>query len=277
VAEVLYQPFPLPGQADAHIWRYTPENRRPRHFHLEPELNLIVAGAARFGVGEKVIAVVAGDLLWWPPGQDHVLLEASLDFDLFVIGLTPALSARILGTGYAAAQAGPTRVRLPADALADVRAHCGLPFDQQDKSVVETRIGDLWQAAHAHRRSCSDRHAFTRRALASLIERPELRRDDVAEVARGYPTEVSRHFHRDVGLTLTAYRTRLRLLRFIELVDHTADDGRANLLAAAFAAGFGSYSQCNRVFHQTLGCAPREFFGTEIRDQMRDAFQPFQL
>ena len=77
MAEALYQPFPIPGTARGHVWHHVPATRRPRHFHAEPELNLIAAGQALFGVGDAIISVSAGDLLWWPPGQDHVLLDAS--------------------------------------------------------------------------------------------------------------------------------------------------------------------------------------------------------
>jgi AraC-like DNA-binding protein len=104
--------------------------------------------------------------------------------------------------------------------------------------------------------------------MVSLMERPELRRDDVALAARGHPTEVSRHFHKDVGLTLTEYRTRLRLLRFIQL----ADAARRNLLSAALDAGFGSYSQCHRAFRNTLGCSPRAYFKMGLRAGMEHAF-----
>lgn len=269
--DALYQPFPMPGPARAHIWRYTPENRRPRHFHLEPELNLIAAGSGRFGVGETEVDVSAGDLLSWPPGQDHVLLQASPDFDLFVIGLTPELSARVLGAGCAVAQGGATRIRLSATALAALRPLCEAPLALQDGAAVERHIGDLWQEAHALRAAAPDRHSFTRGAIASLIERPELRRTDVARAVGGYPTEVSRHFHKEMGLTLTAYRTRLRLLQFIQRVD----DGTGNFLSAALESGWGSYSQCHRAFQRTLGCGPREFFGTDVREQMREAFSPW--
>ena len=70
---------------------------------------------------------------------------------------------------------------------------------------------------------------------------------------------------------MVTYRTRLRLLRFVALVD----SGRHNLLAAALAAGFGSYSQCHRAFRRTFGCMPRAFFGGGLRRDMEDVFAPF--
>jgi AraC-like DNA-binding protein len=266
VPEALYQPFPLPGAARAHVWHHVPETRRPRHFHTEPELNLITAGSGVFGVGDSSVAVATGDLLWWSPGQDHVLLDASPDFDLYVIGLTPELSARVLGRDNLPAHAGATRIQLEQGALFRLRSLCAAPFGT-DPDAVEQHVGDLWREAHTLRLTTLDKHAFTSRAIVSLMERPELRRDDVALAARGHPTDVSRYFHKDVGLTLTEYRTRLRLLRFI----HIADTRGMNLLSAAFDAGFGSYSQCHRAFQETLGCSPRRFFGTDLRTRMEEA------
>jgi AraC-like DNA-binding protein len=266
VPEALYQPFPLPNAARAHVWHHIPETRRPRHFHVEPELNLIAAGNGAFGVGDSAISVAAGDLLWWSPGQDHVLLDASPDFDLYVIGLTPELSARVLGQENLPAHAGARRVRLDDGALFKLRALCAAPLGT-DPGAVERHVGDLWRDAHTFRLPTVGKHALTSRAMVSLMERPELRRDDVALAARGHPSDVSRHFHKDVGLTLTEYRTRLRLLRFIQL----ADAARSNLLAAALDAGFGSYSQCHRAFRDTLGCGPRAYFQMGLRGQMENA------
>jgi AraC-like DNA-binding protein len=71
-----------------------------------------------------------------------------------------------------------------------------------------------------------------------------------------------------MGMTFVRYRTRLRLLRFIEL----GQERRGNLTAAAIAAGFGSYSQCHRAFQQQLGCSPRAFFKTGLLDEMQQVY-----
>jgi AraC-like DNA-binding protein/uncharacterized protein YjlB len=271
VEEALYQPFPMRGEARAHIWHHVPETRRPRHFHAEPELNLISGGSARFGVGEAVVSVTAGDLLWWPPGQDHVLLEASPDFDLYVIGVTPALSERVLGEGSGAATGGAGRLRLDPGALARFSALCAAPVMGGEAAAVEQHVGELWRAAHALRVLAPDRHTLTHRALASLLAQPDLKRSDVARLIRGNESEVSRYFHRDVGMTLTAYRSRLRLIRFIQAVER---DERG-FLAAAADAGFGSYSQCHRTFQRTFDCTPRTFFGTNLHEEMKERFAPW--
>jgi AraC-like DNA-binding protein len=270
VAEALYQPFPIAGTARGHIWHHVPATRRPRHFHAEPELNLIAAGRAVFGYGEASISVAAGDLLWWPPGQDHVLLDATPDLDLYVIGVTPAFSEQVLA-GCAGASGGATRLRLDPGALTSLRAACSVQMAGADAAVVERHVGDLWREAHALRAPIRGYHPLTVRALNSLIARPDLKRGGLARLIHGNASEVSRYFHRDIGLTLVAYRTRLRLIRFIQLVE----GGGRSFLAAAIDAGFGSYSQCHRAFQHAFDCTPRVFFGTGASEEMKGRLAPF--
>jgi methylphosphotriester-DNA--protein-cysteine methyltransferase len=66
---------------------------------------------------------------------------------------------------------------------------------------------------------------------------------------------VSRTFHAELGVPLVEYRARIKLMRFVALVD----SGRS-LTRAAFDAEFGSYAQCHRVFFRALRCSPRDYF-----------------
>ena len=268
MTSAVYQPFPMAGTARAQVWRYAPQYRRPRHFHAEPELNLVVAGTATFGAGEETVAARTGDLFWWLPGQDHELLEASDDFDLFVIGLTPEMSARALGAAGASAHCGPLVTRLSPQVTSGMLVQCAGLTTSADATAIEHRLGDLWRSAHALRRPSAEMHPLTRRAVRSLLGHPAARRVDVAVGTD--PSDVSRYFHRDMKVRFATYRTRLRLLRFINEVDR----GRGNLLSAARAAGFGSYSQCHRSFQKAFRCTPRDFFAGPLRDAMGDVFEP---
>jgi len=271
--DTLYQPFPmLPGRR-AQIWRYSPEYRRPRHFHPEPELNLVVAGTATFGTGSITLTVAAGDLLYWPPGCDHELIDASLDFDLFVFGLTPELCDRALGRQAAPALSAPFQFRLPEATTSALRARLAAPVLTTESSVAEEHVVQLWMDAHRSRQNGPCHLDLGRRVLRSLLQRPELSRSERARLVCAHPSELSRSFHRAMGLTLGSYRTRLRLLRFVDLVD----EGRSTLLAAALECGFGSYSQCHRAFSASFGCTPRVFFGTGVRREMESAFAPFDV
>lgn len=271
MSPVLYQPFPLIGSDRGQLWRYAPEYRRPRHFHDEPELNLVIAGSGSFAAGKVRFEVQAGDLLCWPPGQDHELLQASADFDLFVVGLAAEFSERVLRERNAPALAAPTCVRLDAMALSRLRSLCAFPSVGLEPAVLEEHVARFWCQAHQYRAGARDRHPVGRRALMSLLEHPDLDRAQLASWARAAPSEVSRQFYQHTGVTLTHYRTRLRLLAFIRCVD-----AGSTLLDAALQAGFGSYSQCHRTFSTAFGCTPRKFFRSQLRTDMRDAFAPLR-
>jgi AraC-like DNA-binding protein len=221
-------------------------------------------------MGDHVLEVGSGDILRWPPGHDHVLLEASADFELFVIGVTEEFSARVLSERVARGLNRQIRARVPSAQLSRWKAICSATSESLDVSVIEAQIGELWREASTFPPIDPYPQQFTVRAINCLLDHPLLSRDAVAQLARVYPTELSRYFRRDMGLSLTLYRTRLKLLRFI----HEAERGCPNCLAASQAAGFGSYSQCHRAFRSTLGCSPQDIFDRGVRAQMGSIFAP---
>ena len=271
---VFHQSF-LPPEAGARalVWKYTPVywGRRPRHFHVEPEMNLVVRGTAVFGIGRAIVHAAQGDLLSFPPGQDHVLLEASPDLYLYAFGLEPSYSSQVLPAEQESV-ALPCHLRLsPSDFEALVARAAGIV----DRDGVDQPGAELWEHAHWLRRKYSAgegraMHVLTRRALSAISESPHLGLALLAKELRASPSELSRYFHRDVGIKLVQYRARLRLLRFIALVDK----GQGNLLASAEGSGFGSYSQCHRTFLAELGCGPREFLASGQRQRMQAAYDP---
>jgi AraC-like DNA-binding protein/mannose-6-phosphate isomerase-like protein (cupin superfamily) len=270
----IHQGFlPPSGQSRAFVWKYSPVNwgRRPRHFHIEPELNLIASGHAVFGIGETVVRVSRGDLLGFPPAQDHVLLDASPDLYLFAIGMAPALSSDIL-RGAADEGMLPLHLRLGSD---EFRILVNRASAIVDRDGVEQPCAELWDHAHWLGRLCTARspatmHVLTRRALSAVSRAPHLELQALARRLRTADSEISRYFHRDVGMTFARCRTRLRLLRLIGLMD----GGSMTLAAAAESSGFGSYSQCHRIFQAELGCSPRRFFHAGLREQMQRAYDP---
>jgi AraC-like DNA-binding protein len=268
----LHQSFlSRPGPSRALVWKYSPAYRRPRHFHSEPELNLIVAGSAIFGVGETAIKAAAGELIGFPAGQDHALLEASSDFYLYAIGMDPNFSSEILCADRHSV-AIPLHLRLEPHNFKSLAARSHAIVDRPG---VEQQVAELWEQVNWLRqvqlRSLNGAmHVLTKRTLSMVSDAVDISGKLLARHVRASSSEISRHFHRDVGMTLVHYRARLRLLRFIRLVDVDA----GNLMAAANAAGFGSYSQCHRIFHAELGCAPRDFFVSGLRQRMEMAYLP---
>jgi AraC-like DNA-binding protein len=271
---ILHQSFLPTNQrnVDAYVWKYSRQNggRRPRHFHVEPELNLVVSGWAEFGVGDSVVRVSKGELIGFPSGQDHVLIDSSADVFLFAVGMTPLLASET-GLGQAGEVAVPLHLRLQPHELSEVARRAELVVD---RAGIEQSCSQLWDHVQwLGRRSPLGRagalHALTRRTLRALSDAPELGLEAVARSANANASEISRYFHRDVGMTFVRYRTRVRLLRFIGLVG----ENRGNWATAAIAAGFGSYSQCHRTFQSELGCSARDFFNTGLRHEMQAVYE----
>jgi AraC-like DNA-binding protein len=102
----------------------------------------------------------------------------------------------------------------------------------------------------------SARHPAVTAAVRMLTDDPSLRGGDIAKKLGVSLSRFARVFKADMGLSLVEFRNQLRLERFLSLVDA----GGTNLLEAAYASGFGSYSQFHRVFRSLRGASPRDYF-----------------
>jgi methylphosphotriester-DNA--protein-cysteine methyltransferase/mannose-6-phosphate isomerase-like protein (cupin superfamily) len=249
VRGALFQPFPMRPGHRAQVWRHQPSYRRPRHFHGEPEINLVVSGRARIGVGADVMTLEAGEFVLLAPGVDHVLFEASDDLDLLVTALRPELAARAVKLSLASLNG--TR-RFEAAELRDVADELGALSDISDPLTHEHRLCALFRRATA---ATPNVHVISRRALASVLADPAVSGSGLAHRIRATPSALSRNFRSDFGVTFVEFRARVRLMRFIELVD-----GGQRFVSAALDADFGSYAQCHRVFRRALGCSPQQYF-----------------
>jgi AraC-like DNA-binding protein len=236
------------------VWRHQPAYLRPRHFHDEPEINVVVAGRGVLGVGDRTLEVSAGEMLLFHPGQDHVLLDSSDDFDLFVLAVTQELAE--LSVGLRSLSSGRSAPVPVSELRATAEELAGLG-EVRDGAATETRIAELFARAV---RDASGTHVLSRRALECARTEPALPNTALAHKLATDPSQLSRHFHEDVGVPLVEYRARMKLMRFIELVDR----GR-ELHRAALDAEFGSYAQCHRVFRRALGCSPRTYFAGRRR------------
>ena len=248
MAQAIFQPFPMLAGRAAQLWRHQPAFRRPRHFHAESELNVVLKGAARLGVGERVVTLLEGELLTFEPGQDHVLLDASADLEMIVMAIRPELAARAQ-TGHPLVSA---KIALTAPQLGRLWERALALAEVRDAVVVEGAIGELF--AQLGTRTC-DSHVISRRTVGELHATPAVRGAELATRLKTTQSRISREFHRDLGLTFVEFRARLRLMRFVDLVD-----AGLPLTAAAIDADFGSYAQCHRVFQRALGCAPSAYF-----------------
>src|SRR5450432_2898700 len=191
----LYQSFLPTGEgARGLVWKYSPEFRRPRHFHSEPELNLIVAGSATFGVGGGVVTAVRGELLGFPAGQDHALLEASPDLKLFAIGMAASFSSEVLRQDpYSVAL--PLHVRVLPHTLRALIARASAVVDQ---GGVDAAVAEIWEQVdwlrHRHAQSLRGAmHVLTRRALSVISDAPDVGREMLALQTHAHASEISRY------------------------------------------------------------------------------------
>jgi AraC-like DNA-binding protein len=238
----------LPGRR-AQAWRHQPAFRRPRHFHEEPEINLVTRGTCTLGIGDRRLCLTEGELVVFQPGQDHELIEASPDLDLFVFALRPELHARAL-RARAPIAVGPSV--LDARGLASFEAELGAVGELRDAASVDAHVADLFARALE---GAPTANATCRRIVESLRTEQSLSEGALAARLRTTSSGISRHFRHTLGVPLVEYRARLRLMRFIDLVD-----GGSTLTHAALEADFGSYSQCHRVFRRTFRCSPQDYF-----------------
>lgn len=221
--------------------------RRPRHFHHEPEINLVLRGVARLGVGDQELTLTAGGAVVLQPGQDHELLSASDDLTLYVFAVRPELAARdsnLFGV------TGVTRVDAADwEQLEEALRALSLVSSTE---ALEVGMANVWSRVS---RGAERPPAVARRARLALNAEPGLAGAELASRLQTSPSELSRAFRRSFGTPLVEYRARLRLLRFVQLVD-----SGESLMSAALSADFGSYAQCFRVFERALGCSPRAYF-----------------
>lgn len=247
----LFQPFPmLPGRA-AQVWHHHPSFRRPRHFHAEPELNVVVRGQGVLAVGEVHLKLSAGDVVFLQPGQDHELLSESQDFELFVLAVTPRLAARC-GL-HATRRLGVVSLdNATVAALRDTWIGLG---QVADVTAVENTLCDAFKRLTAHFAASA---SLCRRVLSSMHAAPECSEKDLAAQLRSHPSCVSRSIRSNLGVSLVQYRSRMRLMAFVNHVD-----AGATLTQAAMACGFGSYAQLHRCFRRHFTCAPVDYFSGE--------------
>jgi methylphosphotriester-DNA--protein-cysteine methyltransferase len=264
----LLQPFPILPQRRVQAWRYQPSYRRPSHFHAEPEVNLVLRGHGHFQVGERSFAVKRGSLLVLPPGIDHELVDASADLEFFAVGFgVPLVEAYRRESGDA------LRLAVGCHALGEPEFQslgdlCHALSDDPSHRVCERSMFELLRRASVTRGSS----VLGARAASMIRDGSVACRDALARTLGSNRGDVSRFFHRDNGLTLRVFRNRIRVLEFLR---HVGVETR-HLTRAAHLAGFGSYSQCHRVFCDVLGASPKEFLESGLRDEQASRFEPLE-
>lgn len=285
---IFQEHYLLPSTRDGAIWPFAREYQKPRHFHAQLEILLMVRGAAQVRVGRSLHSVHAGQLVWLLPGVEHAVYDPSSDCELRVIHVEPDLCAQVgheLGlhgsqpvcaasgsfTGWAhelgALVCGRPVVELARRDLDGLMELChetcadGAVSPKDVQSRLRLALSTAWLAT---RREHDSRRALSLVELGSCLvfDEPGLERSALCralDVSEGY---LSRRFQSELGISFAEQRARMRIARF---VTHVSRD-QWNYLDAALASGFGSYSQLYRAFTRVVQARPREYFSIAARN-----------
>jgi AraC-like DNA-binding protein len=273
--QTILQELVYDAASEGAVWPFDRGYIRPPHFHGQIELLLIRRGTALVHLGARSEAVRGGQLCWIPPGVPHVMSAFSKDFDMWVIQLEPSLLGacwRALNGAEEDEASDPFGwMILFGDQLS---GHPVVDVDGRDLRDLDDLARGVWAAAAQSDTSLGLRTlgeralgttlsclgrvketSVTSLASCLIMASPTLGRHEVAAelgVSEGF---LSRCFSREMGTTFVAHRARTRIAHFLALIQSRGH----NLLQAALAAGFGSYTQFHRVFTGVAGSRPRDY------------------
>jgi AraC-like DNA-binding protein len=240
----------------------------PSHHHDELEVNLVLNGHANYLFGHRRVRLTAQSMIWLFPEQEHVLMDWSDDFSMWVMMFRPTLVHRL-------AHSGQWRIlssRDPGEIFCrQIEAHRvehlrQVYLDASDGDGMEARNAALgyglvasWQAYQFSIEPPPpfDVHPAVARAARLISEAdgsPGL--EVLAREAGLSPARLSRLFKQQAGISLTAFRQRKCVERFLRLYGRGT---RYTLLQAALEAGFGSYAQFHHVFADVMRMSPSAY------------------
>jgi AraC-like DNA-binding protein len=245
-----------------------PHGRIESHHHDELEVNLVLSGRASYLFGSRRVPLVANSMIWLFPEQEHVLINSSNDFSMWVLVFRPGLVRRH-------AQTGTRRVLRVADPgevfCREIDARRVDLLNQVYQDAASDQGPDVANAALGYALVASwQAYQFSSEPLARIDVHPAVARaahlisaaddspalDRLAREAGLSPARLSRLFKQQTGISLTAFRQRKCLERFLRIYGRGA---RYTLIQAALEAGFGSYPQFHRVFSAVMRMNPAAY------------------
>jgi AraC-like DNA-binding protein len=265
---IMRQRLDLPKELDGNLWHYRNLGRtHAMHRHAELEFNLITQGRGLYLLEKRKYEIHRGDLLWLFPAQEHVLVEQTLDFEMW-IGVARPLAVRQIATDANARilqqrnPAGKFCRRLPQRELMRLEElFAEIVTSENEAGLFNAGLKYALLAAWKQFQRAldvpvHDVHPAVERA-ARLIrnESTALSLNELAHRSGLSAQRLSRLFKRQTGVALVDFRNRQRIEKFLQLY---GAGQRCTMLDAALESGFGSYAQFHRVFKRATGHSPRE-------------------
>ena len=247
------------------------------HSHDELEINLVTSGRCTYMVAGQPQQFRSRTLLWLFPDQAHLLMNWTRDFAMWIVVISPELIEEmipripILGErdpGSIVARVLPPKCVRLLDAVAQELSSGFQPLESHDLGFAWW-LASAWNAyQHGDSEDAGPLHSAVARAMALLRENPSKNLRALATETRISPSQLSRLFKRQAGVSITDFRNRLRLEAFV----NECDGGRSNaMFALAKDAGFGSYAQFSRVFRRQMGCSPEAYYRTTRQNKQPQA------
>jgi AraC-like DNA-binding protein len=239
------------------------------HRHSEVEVNLVVDGTATYVMRERRYELSLGSIVWLFPKQDHLLLDQSPTYRMWIAVFKPELIRRLctdedtwplrqadpVGHYCRRLAAAPTaRLDMLFRDLLEATQHAarfniGLAYVLLSSWAAYQEADDTG-VGH-------DVHPAVERAARLLYETVEpLGLAGLARRVGLSPSHLCRLFKEQMGQSPAAFRNRQCVDRFLRLYGHGR---RRTMMDAALDAGFGSYAQFYRVFVGLMGCTPAEY------------------
>ena len=251
--------------------------RRPRSFfHATPELFIQTGGGTDFECPGDSFRLRSGEVCVMPSGVPHAETPRDLRTPYGVLVCMHARDGFIIQR--AASTAESEIVAVATEHLSSPRGRAGFRYLDElssgamvpdgyrrafEQSLLEafliTLLGELNRPSAADA-SRSPLVAEAEKLARTLLPDPEL---SVARLARALGCSadyLSRRFHEERGITLTAWITRERM----DIAKDLLADPRRNVAEICWACGFNAPSYFIRVFRQQTGTTPRTYRVTKI-------------
>ena len=236
------------------------------HHHDEFEVNLVMNGRCTYIVAGEKHTLRARSILWLFPEQEHLLTDFSRDFAMWILVISPEFAAQMVpripilaerDPGSVLSKTLPTKCVRFLEEVAQTLSTGFQPLDCHELGLAWW-LSSAWNAyEHGDTQDAGSLHSAVSRAMALLHENPAKNLRTLARETRISPSQLSRLFKRQTGISITDFRNGLRLEAFVA----NCDGSRANaMFALAKEAGFGSYAQFSRVFRRQMGCSPETYY-----------------
>ncbi len=251
------------------------------HAHNQIEINYLYAGAVTYLYNGKMVEVTEDDFVFFwgaiphqaiavKPHSRFVCIYVPLEMFMFA-PFSPELKSAILAGGFI-----KIGERLPMDdaLMRQIRFELQTsdPFlSELNYRHLELRLRradtkgwiNLVDISPSHAASPGNTHRKIIEMTRYISERSDsaLTVAAIADAVSLHPKYAMTLFHKSLGMTITQYLTRRRLVTAQRLLVTS----EKNAAAIAYESGFGSVSRFYAVFRDQIGMSPREF--QDVYDQ----------